>query len=54
MWSFDGWVNESTTNFSKALAMIGVNEIGRKSEQTVGALTLGTGVIIAVFHCVGT
>jgi len=34
--------------------MTGIIEIGLKSDGSVGCGTLGTGVMWAVFHCVGT
>jgi len=43
-----------TTSFSSTLDKTGVIEIRRKSERIVGFGTLGIGVIMAVFHCIGT
>ena len=39
---------------SNNLEGMGVKEMGRKSAQPSGLGTLGIGVIIACFHCVGT
>ena len=45
-----GYSNILTTALSKSLERIGVSEIGLKSEQVVGARTLGIGLIMAFFH----
>jgi len=39
-----------TTNFSTNLEMIGVTDIGRRSEKVLTAAVLGIGVTSAVFH----
>ena len=43
-----------TINFSKTRDNMGVKDIGRNSASEAGCCTLGTGLIIAVFHCCGT
>ena len=39
-----------TTIFSRTRDMIGVKDIGLKSEQSCGDDTLGIGLIVALFH----
>ena len=43
-----------TTNLSIVLDNSDVIEIGRQSAGTIGFETFGSGVMTAVFHCVGT